>query len=178
MALPIILKGLFGREIGLGPDGELIVNQQDQGKATKSQALVEHVAIVTITSAQILALFSTPITLLAAPGAGRAWIPTRIVMTKEAGTAYTVGTATDLLVYYTGLTGENIMIQHDTDFMDQTTEESRVLYGCSHSTAGADINVVANTAVLIRSGTANMTGGTGNLIVKIWADQIDMPIAA
>lgn len=171
MTKRIFRKSLIGRRIGLGPMGEIVSNQEE------GQMLWGYTAQGTLTNAQLLAMNTTPVEMLAAPGAGLAWIPYLLLMTKEAGTAYTIGSSDNLQVYYGTRTSDNVFEQEDTDWLDQATEESRVVFPQSHTTVGSDIAPLVNTAVNARTGAADWTGGTGDVHWRMWAHLVELPLS-
>lgn len=63
--------------------------------------------IVPVTSAQILALNSTPVTILSAPGSGKYIDVIKVDVIYDYATAYTITSAGDLRLYYGSRTGGN-----------------------------------------------------------------------
>lgn len=164
-----IRTSLHGRRIGLGPDNELILNKE------KGQTLVGAYADKIITSAQVLALFATPITVLAAPGAGLAYVPLRMQVYKPAGTAYAgVAAGEDLVLKYTNAAGAQCSgVIETTGFLDQATAQTRVvgMQGAVTTTA-SDITPVDNAAVVLHLLTGEIITGTSDLVVRVWYDII------
>lgn len=76
--------------------------------------------LVTLTTAQILALNATPITLLAAPGAGLVNIVDRAIAQLDFNTAAYAGIAAgeDLAIRYTGAAGQIIGQFETTGWLD------------------------------------------------------------
>lgn len=163
-----IRKSLHGREFGLGPNGELILNK-DSGLQVVLGAHVDTI----VTSAQVRALNATPITVVAAPGAGLAVVPRLVQMYKPAGTAYAdVLAGDDLVLKYTDGSGEQCSgVIEATGFMDQTTAEMRVvgMPGATGTTAGS-FEPVANAAVVLHMLTGEITTGDSDLIVRVFYD--------
>ena len=81
-------------------------------------------AEVEISAAEILALFTTPKELVAAPGAGKLLEFISLLLAYDWGTAaYTVVGATNLQVRYTDETGENAsVVRAVTGFLDQVAD--------------------------------------------------------
>lgn len=128
-----------------------------------------------ITSAQLLALNATPITVVAAPGAGLAIIPQRVVIYKPAGTAYAgIAVGEDLVLKYTNGSGAQCSsVIETTGFLDQTTAQTRVagMPGSVTTTAG-DYAPVANAAVVLHLLVGEITTGTSPLYVRTFYDII------
>lgn len=82
--MPKILKQIHGRDFGLGPENELVVNQSGLGMAQNAKAFVESVVDVTITNLEMVYLYTIAKTLVPAPGANRVVVPTRMLFHKPA----------------------------------------------------------------------------------------------
>lgn len=166
--MPDILTSLHGRKFGLGPNDELIVNRKDG-----HQAVIGGSAFKAVTSAQLLALNATPQTIIAAPGAGLAIIPTRTIVYKPAGTAYAgIATGEDLVLKYTNGSGAQCSgVIETTGFLDQATAQTRVvgMPGATGTTAG-DYAPVANAAVVLHLLVGEITTGDSPLYVRVWYD--------
>lgn len=164
-----IIVSQHGRQLGIGPDGELILNKPRTGE----QAVLGLSATKIITSAQVLALFATPITVIAAPPAGDMIIPRLMQIYKPAGTAYAgIAVGEDLVLKYTNAAGAQCSgVVEATGFLDQTTAQTRVvgMQGSTGATA-SDITPVAAAAVVLHMLTGEVTTGTSDLIVRVWYD--------
>lgn len=120
----------------------------------------------TITNAQILALFTTPIQLLPAPGAGNAWdVLDMWVENKNAGVAYASGAALQAS-YGTGVTNPATATIATAFLTSPTAPQSVKVAGAA---ASALTSAYANQAINFTNATQNFTTGTGTLIVKISA---------
>ena len=81
----------------------------------------EQIVVVTLTSAQILALHTTPITVIAAPGANKAIHILSVQARHAAGTAYAnIAAGDDIQLRYTDGSGGIAATIETTGFMDST----------------------------------------------------------
>lgn len=167
-----IITSLHGRRVGLGADGELILNKRSGevialGKSTTAL----------LTSAQVLALFATPITVIAAAPAGYAHVVHRWAVHKPAGTAYAaIAVGEDLTLKYTNASGALAAAQMETTgFLDQTTAQTRIgaALGATGTTSG-DVNAVAAAAVVAHLLVGEITTGDSDLYVRVWYDTIKL----
>ncbi len=119
---------------------------------------------VTLTSAQILALNATPVSLLDAPGVGKAWLINRVTAYKPAGTAYAgVATGEDLALKYTNAAGAIAAQIETTGFIDQATAQVRSVKGID-----TDITPVDNAAIVAHMLTGEVI--TGDTVIKLRID--------
>ncbi len=154
-----------GRVSGIGPNSERIENWDNIGFQ-----LVTHVTRFTISSAQLLALNATPISVVPAPGAGLILVPILWGVTKAAGTAYAgVAAGEDLVLKFTDGSGVVAATPIETTgFLDQTTLQTR--YANGHATgdsatpAPALGTAQANAALVLQLLTGEITTGTSGLI--------------
>lgn len=162
-----IRKSIKGRQLGIGPTGELILNK-DSGE----QQVIGLSVTKVITSAQLLAMFATPQTIIPAQGSGLVAIPRLLQLYKPAGTAYVVDAADDLVLKYTNAAGAQCSsVIETTGFLDQTTAQMRVagLPGATGTTAGG-FAPVDNAAVVLHLLNSEVTTGTGGLVARVWFD--------
>ena len=119
---------------------------------------------VEISSAEILALFTTPKTLVAAPGAGKVLEFVSLLLALDYNTtAYTVGTATDLQVKYTNASGVAVSTTRAvTGFLDQTTDTIFLL-----DRLEATIAPAINAALVLCLAVANPTLGNSPIHAKV-----------
>lgn len=116
---------------------------------------------VTLTSAQILALFTTPITLVGAPGAGK-YISVDEVLVKApiaGSTAYTGANAGE--IRYTGAAGVKATGDLAAATINSITSVVDKLSGVAVS------GVVVNAPVVIAVPTANPAAGTGTITLDV-----------
>lgn len=140
-------------------DDELISNFTAAKTEIEANGLT---TIVTITSAQLLALNATPVSLLAAPTAGYAYIIDKVVAYKPAGTAYAgVATGEDLAIRYTNGSGTIMATVETTGFLDQATAQTRAI-----NAVITDITPI-NAAVVAHMTTGEITTGTSDLKLRL-----------
>ena len=125
------------------------------------------VANLHITTAQLLALYSTPITIIAAPGSNKFLAILDITMYHGAGTAYAgIATGEDIAVAYTNQSGPVIGTVEATGFLDQTTAQTRFLQPGDVRTA-LDGVPTANAPVIVGLLTGEITTGDFDLYVSV-----------
>lgn len=165
-----ILTSLHGKKFGISKEGTLVINRDDGHQVQLGQTLVK-----AITSAQLLALNATPISIIPAAGAGLAVIPLRALLYKPAGTAYAgIAAGEDLVLKYTDGSGAQCSsVVETTGFLDQTTAQQRVagMPGATGTTAG-DYAPVANAAVVMQLLSGEITTGNTALYVRVWYDVV------
>jgi hypothetical protein len=125
-------------------------------------------ADVTITSAQLLALFTTPISILAAPGAGFANVLEGLIAYKAAGTAYGGIDATeDMVVSYTNAAGLAVARVEATGFLDQATAQTRWADAYNAASGASSITPVENAAMVMHMVVGNITTGNSDLKLRL-----------
>jgi hypothetical protein len=124
---------------------------------------------VTISSAEVLALFTTPIAILAAPGAGFTNIVDGIAVSKAAGTAYAgVAAGEDLSFSYTDASGLAIGGCETTGFLDQATVQMRYVPTYRAASGISSIVAVENAAIVAHLLVGNIITGTSPLRLRIF----------
>ena len=124
---------------------------------------------VTITSAQLLALFATPQPIVPAPGVGFANILDGIVAYKPAGVAYAgVAGGEDLSVKYTDGSGTELLEIETTGFLDQTTAQTRIGYPFRAASGISSVTPTANAALVMQILTGEITTGDSDLKLRVY----------
>lgn len=152
------------------------VNQLFVSNGTTWSSIGGQTEVVTITSAQLLALNATPQTVVAAPGANKAVIFDGAVLHKPAGTAYAgIAAGEDLSFKYTGAAGAEVGVVEATGFLDQTTAQTR--WCRPHATTGAGVDSaitpVANAVLALHLLVGEVTTGDSDLLVQVHYRIID-----
>lgn len=145
-------RGLLARETG------------KQSKDIKQQSELLKYIEVELTAAQILALNTTAATLVPAPGADKYLeLESIVLMYNYGGTAYTIGSATNLQVKYTNNAGAAASAtQAVTGMIDQATDQVRLL-----PQNGTAITPVVNAALVLGLAGANVTAGNGTITARV-----------
>lgn len=144
------------------------------------------VANVVLSSAQILALNATPITLIAAPPAGKALVFEGAEIHKPAGTAYAgIAGGEDLSIKYTNGSGLEVGVCEMTGFADQTTTQFRYIRAIdardvtSATNAGtpSSLVAVAAAALVAHMLVGEITTGNSPFNFKIFYRVIDIALS-
>ena len=146
------------------------VAPNSNGFSLKNKLEKSLVSIKTITSAQLLALFTTPIEIIPAPGAGYYVKPTRLVITHGTGTAYAgIAAGEDLVLKWTNAAGAECSQQIETTgFLDQTTAQIREVGELT-----TVLSPVENAAVVLHLLVGNIT--TGNFDLEVFVEYDIIP---
>lgn len=122
---------------------------------------------VVVTSAQVLALNATPVTIIPAPGANLALVFEGAVIHKPAGTAYAgVAAGEDLSVKYTDGAGLEVAQCEATGFLDQATAETRYVRPHTAATAASQLTPTANAALVLHLLVGEIITGDSDLHVR------------
>lgn len=119
--------------------------------------------VFTITSAQLLALFGTPQTLVAAPGAGIAIVPISARLFLDFNTTAYDGIAAgeDLVLRYTDASGAIAQTIEATGFLDAAADAHRIAIN-----SGLFVPT-ANAALVLHMATGNIATGNSPLKVQL-----------
>lgn len=124
---------------------------------------------VTITTAQVLALFATPITVLAAPGANLAHIVEGAMIHKPAGVAYAgVAAGEDFTLRYTDETGLEVGRCELTGFADSAGAQTRWINAYRAASAVSSITPVANAVIAAHILVGEIITGDQDFLLRIF----------
>ena len=139
----------------------------DTGIVDKPQV---HSADVTITSAELLALETTPKTLVAAPGAGKALVLEKAIFFLDYNSAAYAGIASgdDLNVRYTDGSGVIAGTLETTGFLDQTEDTYAV------AEPSLDSGIITANAPLVASLAGAIITGDSPLVVRTFYRIVDL----
>jgi hypothetical protein len=121
----------------------------------------------TITSAQILDLFTTPITVLDSSTAGIVNVPISIYIKRTAGTSYTFSSA---FLFLVNDFNTNVATLAATLLTNATNGFTQAVVGVTQ-TSSADIK---SNFYKLKASTANPTNGTGDIDVFVTYAQITL----
>jgi hypothetical protein len=141
----------------------MIYNWKRFGKIGANSAFQSYYiqrAKVTLTSAQIKALNSTPITLIAAPGAGKALSVDEIVATMNFGTTQYTG-ANAVEIRYTDGSGVKATGDFASAWLDNASTRTDKVIGAAVATAVLNAPIVASVPA------ANPAAGDGTVTFDI-----------
>lgn len=132
---------------------------------SKLDPMLQQYATVSLTSANILAMFTTPVSILAAPGAGKALIVDAILFEMTTtSTQYTSGGVVSI-VYHGGSVATHSGTIPAT-VVTTTAGTTNTMLGSP--TAANGTTVPANTGIDITNATGVFATGTGTAKVQIW----------
>jgi len=136
----------------------------DAVTSPKLDATLVQYAEVEISSAEILALYTTAKELVAAPGAGKVLEFISLMLAYDYGTVvYTIGSATNLEVKITDKTGASVSTtQAVTGMIDQATDQMRALDKLETSVTPVD-----NAPLCLALAGADPTLGDGVIHAKV-----------
>lgn len=125
------------------------------------------IASIQLTSAQILTLFSAPVQLLPAPGAGFAYIPDFVVAELQflasGGVAYAAGGAVSVTF------GSGGPAAHTTPMPAAlvTAAQSEFFQSAAAVTTQQLASAIVNQPLFVGAAGANFTTGNGTLLIKL-----------
>jgi hypothetical protein len=147
-------------------DSKLFIKTQYGWEATDTMLY----ASVSLTLTQLLALYTTPIQIVAAPGATKAIVPIRAAYQYTYGSAaFGLGSVVDLEIRYTGTSGAALIKMPTTGVLDQTANATA--WGAPQANA----IMAANAIACVHITGANPTTGTGcSAKVGFWYKVMDV----
>jgi len=125
----------------------------------------------TLTSAELLAIFTTPIQLVAAPGVGKVVVPITIALSYRYNTIAYTDNGGDIIIMPNGGGAPQDWASaafHGVNFWTKTTHQFRAQgYSLAIVAAGLLSSAYDNKALMIANDTANPTLGNGTIIVTV-----------
>ena len=126
-----------------------------------TENLQYHYTKVNISSAEILALNSTPVTLVTAPGAGYVLMPINAIVKMNFGTIV-YGANTDLGIVHDGLTTQLLPL---AALINRASDWIKFIPLCEQGYSAATSE---NKSLDLLCDTGDPTGGDGNLDIYLW----------
>jgi hypothetical protein len=126
------------------------------------------VATVTVSAAQLAALHGSPVSVVAAPGSGKALAPFSAVFQYKAGANPYVVTPNSHVLLYLGKTFNNVTQVNATNFLDQIG--SQVFMSEGIGGIGVSPQETLENAPLMAENDSSMewTGGDGTLTITVY----------
>lgn len=122
----------------------------------------------TLTNAQVKALRASPVTLVAAPGAGLVIIPHRLVLILDyGGTNVFTETADNLDLRYVGVASPVLMTVESTGFIDQSAD-TMTIGNVAHDKIVTAANSANKGVELFNNGDGEIGGNAGNDNLLKW----------
>lgn len=149
-------RSIAGRVVDVDAQGVWVLFEAGQPDEIET-------AVTTITTAQLLALFTTPITLVAAPGAGIAIVPISARLMLDFNTTAYDGIAAgeDLALRYTDASGAIAQTIEATGFLDAGADAHRIAINSGLFTP------TANAALVLHMTVGNIATGNSPLKVQL-----------
>lgn len=125
---------------------------------------------VVVSSAQILALNATPVTLVATPGAGKALLFEGATLFLDYNSAAYAGIAAgeDLSIKYTDGSGTAVGGCEATGFMDATADATRYVQAYRAASGVSDITPTANAPLVLNMLTGEIITGNSPLKCRVF----------
>lgn len=176
MAVLDILKTIKPDLFGVDRNGDLVMRKKNMSGLVFERYVDGKWNYTLVSSAQVLALNATPITVMPAAPAGYAWVNVFLSVHKPAGTAYAgIAAGENLCVKYTNGSGAQLTaVINSTGFLDQTTVQQRQVGPIAQvgTTTGGDYAPVAAAALVLQILSGEITTGNSPLHVYVKADLI------
>lgn len=130
-------------------------------------AKINHVQ-VSLTAAQIIAMYTTPVVLVAAPGTGKTLAVSRVVFTiTRTSTAFTGG-GTNIIQYDSTANGAGTNACDSTLAATVVTGASGTSTSLRNGAVISDSSALQNKGIYISNATAVYAAGTGTATVDVW----------
>jgi hypothetical protein len=127
--------------------------------------LVQQVAQVTLTAAQLQAMYAAPVSILPAPAAGKLLIIDAIAFQfKHGATQFTGGGAVSFVYHGTAVTPHTGSVAAAV----VTAAADDVQYLGPNTSAAIDLQTAVNIGLDIKNATAAFATGNGTAIVTVW----------
>ena len=127
--------------------------------------LVQQVKQVSLTAAQLIAMYTTPVSILPAPGAGKVLIIDAIAFQfKHGATQFTGGGAVTFVFHGTAVTPHSGNVA--ASVIQAAADD--VLYLGPNVSAAVDLQSAINLGLDIKNATAAFAAGNGTAIVTVW----------
>ena len=127
--------------------------------------LVQQVKQVTLTAAQLMAMYATPQSILPAPGAGKVLIVDAIAFQfKHGATQFTGGGAVTFVYHGTAVTPHTGNVANTV--VNAAADD--VQYLGPNTSAAIDFQTAINIGLDIKNATAAFATGNGSAIVTVW----------
>lgn len=130
-----------------------------------------HYVDVSLTTAQILALNATPVSLVAAPGSGKAVLVSHVVASMTFLTAAYACNAAGATLFYTDGSGVNTGVTLTQAFIQVAASGSLFVKG-----AVTALIPTANAAIVIKAATSDPTTGAGSLKIRTYYYVVNIPL--
>jgi hypothetical protein len=133
--------------------------------------LVQQVKQVSLTAAQLIAMYTTPVNILPAPGAGKVLIIDAIAFQfKHGATQFTGGGAVTFVFHGTAVTPHTGNVA--ASVIQAAADD--VLYLGPNVSAAVDLQSAINLGLDIKNATAAFAAGNGTAIVTVWYSVLNL----
>lgn len=162
VALNTSIDTVFNNDVADESLSPLMVAEKLKEVADYAEQLIKiKIVKTTITEAQILQLFTTPVTILDSTETGKIKYPTNVYIRRNAGTAYTLATASfsvinDFNAVMSGNLNPNPLTNDPVGFFQSEINVVQNLSGGER-----------NNLYKLKANTGNPTGGTGDIDVYV-----------
>lgn len=145
--------------------GGLMADSGLSSTSTTANVLGVFTATVTLSATQVNASYAAPTLVLAAPGAGKAIVPTRVLMYTNVSTAFAAGGVAQIQWANT-VHGGGTAVTSATFPAAEVTAAASQLYSLG-SNVGAALTGITNEALYFSNATQAFTTGTGSTLTFV-----------